>query len=412
MKSERISIFNYEAFYLDHLEGNLGDEDTALLLDFLENHPDLIVEEDDFIVLDPRDETAIFSDKESLKIVSDDAAIVLTNVEHFLIAESEGQLTASKQNELNAFVNQHPHLEKERTYLGAMFLKADDTVLFSDKDSLKRVSDEVAIVLANVEHFLIAESEGQLTTSKQKELNAFVSQHPHLENERAYFAAMFLKADTSIVYADKAGLKKKGAIILWPYIMLAAASILIALMVVMNFEPETPGIARDSSEDKKESPKQEMPIQEPQSPQIAEDIEPSNLLNDKVVTNPSLNPMPNERANVVRDIAPQRQQIAAVNPLRSQKARGLVGSMDSASLQPVTSTINPLSPSVLREDDMAKVENTEMKNPIKPITSRLGKTLKTNVDFQTGKAANNSGGGFFLKIGKLEISRKKGKKKN
>ena len=74
MKSERISIFNYEAFYLDHLEGTLGEQDTALLLEFLESHPNLIVEEDELMFLNQADETLIFSDKESLKIVSDDVA--------------------------------------------------------------------------------------------------------------------------------------------------------------------------------------------------------------------------------------------------------------------------------------------------------------------------------------------------
>ena len=164
MKSERISIFNYEAFYLDHLEGNLGEEDTVLLLDFLEDHPELMVEDDDFVLLDPKDDTPIFVDKESLKIVSDDAAIVLANVEHFLVAEAEGELTGLKQKELNAFVNLHPHLEKERAYL----------------------------------------------------------------------AAMFLKADESIVYANKSGLKRKAAIVFWPYFALAAASVLIAFLFVMN----------------------------------------------------------------------------------------------------------------------------------------------------------------------------------
>ncbi len=344
MKSERISIFNYEAFYLDHLEGTLGEEDTVLLLDFLEDHPDLIVEEEDFVMLDPKDDIVIFADKESLKIVSDDAAIVLSNVEHFLVAEAEGQLTASKQKELNAFVSQHSHLEKERTYL----------------------------------------------------------------------AAMFLKADTSIVYANKSGLKRKGAIIFWPYIALAAASVLIAFLFVMNFEQEAPGIAEDDLKDKKESPKQEMPIQERDKVQLADDIVPSNSADESISqpTNQDLNKKmnTNQRMNAPRNFTPQRQQVALVNTLKSQKPRGLLNSMDKKDLQPVASFINSQAASTLPEDDLAQVEAIEMKNPIKPITSRLGKTLKTSVDFQTGKAANNTGAGFFLKIGKLEISHKKGKK--
>ena len=44
---ERISIFNYEAFYLDFLEGNLNEADTLMLTDFLEANPGLKVEMDD-----------------------------------------------------------------------------------------------------------------------------------------------------------------------------------------------------------------------------------------------------------------------------------------------------------------------------------------------------------------------------
>jgi len=347
MKSERISIFNYEAFYLDYLEGTLGEEDTALLLDFLAEHPELMVEEDDFVLLDPAEDAVVFEDKESLKIVSDDAVIGLSNAEHFLIAESEGQLSAAKQEELNDFVSQHPHLEKERKYL----------------------------------------------------------------------AAMFLKADTSVVYANKSGLKRKGAIIFWPYVMLAAASILIALLVVMNFEPEAPAYAKEGgSKDKKEIQKQKTPIKEPANIQIANDVDPSNSVNDQDESigqseGEGLSNMvsPNEQMNSQRNR--ERDQVASIGSLESRKARGLLNSMDNKDLQPVTSTINSAEASILREDDMAQASTTEMKNPIKPITSRLEKTLKTSVDFQTGKAANNAGGGFFLKIGKLEISRKKGKKK-
>jgi hypothetical protein len=84
--------------------------------------------------------------------------------------------------------------------------------------------------------------------------------------------------------------------------------------------------------------------------------------------------------------------------------------MDNKDLQPVSPQINPVYVVTTPEDDYAQADNAQMKNPIKPITSRLEKTLNTDVDFQTGKAANNSGAGFYLKIGKFELSRKKGKK--
>lgn len=338
MKSERISIFNYEAFYLDHLEGNLGEEDTVLLLDFLTDHPELMVDEDDFILLNPKNDAPIFTDKDSLKMVSDDAAIALSNVEHFLVAEAEGQLTNSKQSELNSFVNQHPHLEKERTYL----------------------------------------------------------------------AAMFLKADESIVYANKSGLKKKGAIIFWPYIALAAASVLIAFLFVMNNEPGTSNFADNKSTDKKEVPKEKTPIKEPAKIQIAKDeVQP-----DLVETPNPANATPNKAVFVKQGLTPERPKMANFNTLKHQKARKVINSADSKNLQPIYSQMNPPVITIAPEDDYTLAMAPEMKNPIQPITSRIGKALKTDVDFQTGKAANNTGAGFHLKIGKFEVSRKKGGKKD
>jgi hypothetical protein len=338
MKSERISIFNYEAFYLDHLEGNLGEEDTALLLAFLEEHPDLVEEEDDFVMLDPTIDAPVFDDKDSLKIVADEAAIGLSNVEHFLIAESEGQLPAAKQEELNAFVVQHPHLEKERKYL----------------------------------------------------------------------AAMFLKADQSIVYTEKSGLKRKGAVIFWPYIALAAASVLIAFFFVMNNGSEDVRLAgkSDKIEDKKD-PKQESPVVEQDNIQYAEDIVPSNSIPDQNGVN-DVSPSP--KVNVGPSNTPDRGAITSVNSIKHRTARRVINSIGNQDLKPVSPQIDPSLATVTPENDYAQAAD-EMKNPIKPITSRLEKTLKTDVDFKTGKAANNTGAGFFLKIGKFELSRKSGRKK-
>jgi hypothetical protein len=47
----------------------------------------------------------------------------------------------------------------------------------------------------------------------------------------------------------------------------------------------------------------------------------------------------------------------------------------------------------------------EMANPIQPVTRKMSSVLNTEIDFKTSKAARKKGG-FYLKIGKLEISRK------
>jgi hypothetical protein len=49
----------------------------------------------------------------------------------------------------------------------------------------------------------------------------------------------------------------------------------------------------------------------------------------------------------------------------------------------------------------------DMKNPIKPITNRLGDAVKKEVDFRTAKTTSERSGGFYFKIGKLEVSHRK-----
>ena len=51
----------------------------------------------------------------------------------------------------------------------------------------------------------------------------------------------------------------------------------------------------------------------------------------------------------------------------------------------------------------------DMNNPISPITNRLANVVKQEVDFRTAKATAKRSGGFYLKIGKLEISHRTSK---
>ena len=45
---EQLNIYNYEAFYLDFLDGNLNQEDVAQLFRFLDENPSLKIEEENF----------------------------------------------------------------------------------------------------------------------------------------------------------------------------------------------------------------------------------------------------------------------------------------------------------------------------------------------------------------------------
>lgn len=134
---ERISIFNYEIFYLDYLEGKLEENDVAMLMQFFEEHPECVLENDDLPTLSD-DSTTVYKGKASLKQVEDSEAITTTNVEHFMISNAEGLLSNEKSEELSEFVEGDVNLEKDNKRYNAVYFEADSEIVFQNKEDLKR----------------------------------------------------------------------------------------------------------------------------------------------------------------------------------------------------------------------------------------------------------------------------------
>jgi hypothetical protein len=331
---EHISIFNYEAFYLDFLEGNLNEEETALFLAFMEAHPELRLEDESLV-----------------------------------------------------------SVEVETSNLDPQF-----------KDSLKQVSfADAPITLSNVEQFLIAETEGQLSSAKLAELEAFVAANSSLRQSQKIYAAAHLKADLSIVYADKASLKRKKAIVLWPYVSLALAASLTAILFYVYYSgnqllvngPTNVIVQTDSTEvlPKEESSKEEIKLD-----QLNHNQQPAK--NDFVAqSNPTREQ--NNQTSTKQDRPTQidRLNIKELNTIKSKRSDFEIIERNSADLA-VQSVNNQTA-------DEAYMGFQDMKNPIKPITNRLGDAVKQEVDFRTAKATSERSGGFYFKIGKLEVSHRK-----
>ena len=136
---ERISIFNYEAFYLDFLEGNLNEADTLMLTDFLEANPGLKVEMDDEFT-SFQEESIVLDDFSKLMLKSDveDVLITSENVSYFIIAQAEGVLDEVKSHELASFIKGNSVLEKESKLAGLVLFQPDEEIVFADKASLKQ----------------------------------------------------------------------------------------------------------------------------------------------------------------------------------------------------------------------------------------------------------------------------------
>lgn len=134
---ERISIFNYEAYYLDYLEGNLNEEESALLLAFLEEHPECKLEDAELPEFDVEKLWASYELKQSLLQTDDSDTITAVNLDHFLIARAEGVLNEEKKQELDAFVRENG-LEREEQLVQLTYFTPDLTQRYADKSALKQ----------------------------------------------------------------------------------------------------------------------------------------------------------------------------------------------------------------------------------------------------------------------------------
>ncbi len=135
---EKINIFNYEIFYLDYLEGNLNEKDTSLLFAFLEQHPELKMEDEDLPVLELNEQIITFSKKDTIKQPLFSDTITENNIEYFLIAQAEGLLSAKEQQKVNHFIEKNPIYEKERELLNAVYFTPDEGIIYSHKENLKK----------------------------------------------------------------------------------------------------------------------------------------------------------------------------------------------------------------------------------------------------------------------------------
>ena len=140
---EKITTYNYEAYYLDYLEGHLDDSGKNRLFTFLDTHPVLKAELEldgdilDFTLNSEKDSLTKF-EKEDLKQFDCKVnEICFNNVNDYIIADVENEITSEKKLELSQFISEHD-LQITQDYFNVTKLKADLTEVYPDKTELKK----------------------------------------------------------------------------------------------------------------------------------------------------------------------------------------------------------------------------------------------------------------------------------
>lgn len=130
---KRINIHNYEAYLLDFSEGNLSDECQVELELFLIQHPELNVDLTELSLVALEDEPIHFLNKNSLKKVETDLVS-----ENQFIGYIENQLSTEERLLVEKSCATNPFLLKELTLYKNTIATEDKSIIFNQKQSLKR----------------------------------------------------------------------------------------------------------------------------------------------------------------------------------------------------------------------------------------------------------------------------------
>lgn len=131
-----ITIENYEAFYLDFLEGNLSKEDAHALTIFFEAHPELKLDDEELPILSIDEAISLTAfEKELLKKDDTKGIITTENAEYYLVAELENQLSEKQKSELNTVVSTSNELKVEKALYQKTVLPKE-TILYPNKSEL------------------------------------------------------------------------------------------------------------------------------------------------------------------------------------------------------------------------------------------------------------------------------------
>ena len=205
-KETTITPENFEYYAIALIEGTISPAEKTLLESFVISHPEFKAQLELFrATIQKADETIVFDAKSSLR----KSAIVVTkdNIEELLVDKTEGQLSAHDEQAVDVFLNENVEWKRELALLEKTKLTPDSTDVFAAKESLKRGS--ALINEGNFEQYVISASEGLLNKEELKAFNAFVATNQKYREVLALYAATKLHPDLSVVYADKAGLKRK-----------------------------------------------------------------------------------------------------------------------------------------------------------------------------------------------------------
>lgn len=129
------------------------------------------------------------------------------NYEIYFLDFIEGNLTEAQKKELQQFLLENPDLASELDDFDNIQLEIPQ-IEYSNKNSLKRYSNENEIVESNFEKFCIAYIENDLSENKKVQFLEFLENNEHKKQEFEGYKKIKLISDKNLIFKNKEQLKR------------------------------------------------------------------------------------------------------------------------------------------------------------------------------------------------------------
>src|ERR1044072_1397089 len=131
------------------------------------------------------------------------------NYEAYFVMYVDDELSAMERKAVEQFIEQNPDLEEEMVMLQQSVLKADDHIVFEQKELLFKDPSHTQINEQNCDEYFVLYGDDELTNAEKEKVEQFVYNHPQYQAEFELIQQIKLVPDNALSFPDKSYLRSE-----------------------------------------------------------------------------------------------------------------------------------------------------------------------------------------------------------
>ena len=167
------------------------------------------------------------------------AVITRDNYEAYFVMYIDDELNATERKAVEQFIEQNPDLEEEMVMLQQSVLKADDHIVFEQKELLFKGTEHSPINEQNYEEYFVLYGDDELTNTEKEKVEQFVYHHPQYQADFELIQQIKLVPDNALSFPDKAYLYRTAEddnrVIAFPWWRFSSAAIAILVIGTLGW---------------------------------------------------------------------------------------------------------------------------------------------------------------------------------